>query len=109
MSMLLGPLSETISSVSWRDCALAGDQIAGAETALPAASAVMDLRKSRRCMEELPGGASMSGVVLRKCHASREPLGRCRSAAHKSMTSKQYFWRAGRCRGVRDARPVLKH
>ena len=29
--MLLGPLSETISSVSWRDCALAGDQIAGAE------------------------------------------------------------------------------
>jgi hypothetical protein len=27
---VVGPLSETISNVSWRDCALAGDQIAGA-------------------------------------------------------------------------------
>jgi hypothetical protein len=26
---LLGPLSETISNVSWRDCAFAEDQIAG--------------------------------------------------------------------------------
>ena len=34
--MLLGPLSETMSSVSCRDCALAGDKIAGAET-MPAA------------------------------------------------------------------------
>src|SRR5205823_4016512 len=41
MSILFGPLSDTMSSVSWRDCALAGDQIAGAAgSALPAASAV---------------------------------------------------------------------
>ena len=46
--MLLGPLSETISSVSWRDCALAGEKIAGAET-MPATAAV-DFRKSRRFM-----------------------------------------------------------
>ena len=26
MSMLFGPLSETISRVSWRDCALAGEK-----------------------------------------------------------------------------------
>src|SRR5713101_4119784 len=52
MSMLLGPLSETMSSVSWRDCALAGDQIAGtAGRTLPAASAVIDCRNSRRFIE----------------------------------------------------------
>src|SRR5262249_45021651 len=49
MSRLLGPLSETISSVSARPCARAGEKIAGADT-VPAASAVMDLRKSRRFM-----------------------------------------------------------
>jgi len=49
--MLLGPLSETMSNVSWRDCALAGDQIAGAAgSTLPAANAVIDLRNSRRFM-----------------------------------------------------------
>src|SRR6201997_4066636 len=51
MSILLGPLSETMSNVSWRDCALAGDQIAGAAgSTLPAANAVIDLRNSRRFM-----------------------------------------------------------
>src|SRR5579864_2861050 len=51
MSRLFGPLSETMSSVSWRDCALAGDHTAGAETALAAVNAVIDLRNSRRFME----------------------------------------------------------
>src|SRR5262249_24182307 len=51
MSILLGPLSETMSNVSWRDCALAGDQIAGAAgSTLPPANAVIDLRNSRRFM-----------------------------------------------------------
>ena len=48
--MLFGPLSETISSVSWRDCALAGEKIAGAETMLAPATAAVDFRKSRRFM-----------------------------------------------------------
>src|SRR5271170_1960930 len=49
MSILLGPLSDTMSRVSWRICALAGDHTAGAAgNALPAATAVTDLRKSRR-------------------------------------------------------------
>src|SRR5262249_60709236 len=57
MSILFGPLSDTMSSVSWRDCALAGDQIAGAAgSALPAASAVTDLRNSRRFICNLPIG-----------------------------------------------------
>src|SRR5580704_7119843 len=51
MSRLFGPLSETMSSVSARDCALAGDHTAGAEKALAAVSAVIDLRNSRRFME----------------------------------------------------------
>jgi hypothetical protein len=51
--MLLGPLSETISSVSLRACALAGEKIAGAVTAAPAAAAV-DFRKSRRFIWKLP-------------------------------------------------------
>src|SRR6185436_7473215 len=48
MSRLFGPPSETISSVSDRDCALAADQIAGAGTIAPAAAPVTDFRKSRR-------------------------------------------------------------
>src|SRR5436190_21658271 len=48
MSILLGPLSETMSSVSCRDCALAEEKMAGAVTA-PATAAV-DFRKSRRFM-----------------------------------------------------------
>src|SRR5580704_625879 len=50
MSRLFGPLSLTISRVSWRDWALAGDQTAGAGNRLPAATAVIDLRNSRRFM-----------------------------------------------------------
>src|SRR4051812_5745542 len=49
MSRLLGPLSEIMRSVSWRDCALAVDHTAGADgRTLPAASAVADFRNSRR-------------------------------------------------------------
>src|ERR1700687_4299608 len=61
MSMLFGPLSETISSVSWRDCALAGDQIAGIGNMLPAATAVTDRRNSRRFIENLPD-AEMTAI-----------------------------------------------
>src|SRR5256885_6439285 len=50
MSRLLGPLSETINSVSDRASALAADQIAGAGTIAPAATPVTDFRKSRRFM-----------------------------------------------------------
>jgi hypothetical protein len=46
---IVSPLSETISSVSARPWARAGEKIAGADT-VPAASAVMDLRSSRRFM-----------------------------------------------------------
>src|SRR5215831_7506912 len=71
MSRLLGPLSETISSVSARPCARAGDQSAGADT-VPAATAVMDLRKSRRFMPS----PLLSVLIelcrgLRKAHANR--------------------------------------
>src|SRR3954463_1165611 len=51
ISRLLGPPSETISSVSDRASALAADQIAGAGTMAPAASPDTDFRKSRRFME----------------------------------------------------------
>jgi hypothetical protein len=54
MSRLLGPLSETISRVSWRDCALAGENTAGADTAVLAARADADFRKSRRFIEASP-------------------------------------------------------
>src|SRR5580658_1561421 len=77
MSRLLGPLSETIRSVSWRDCALAGDHTAGAETALAAVNAVMDLRKSRRfiavsqaVLGTLPQGA---------CHMIGAPMPQLKS------------------------------
>src|ERR1700724_1497418 len=50
MSRLLGPLSVITSSVSWRDWARAGDHTAGAGNRLPAATAVIDLRNSRRFM-----------------------------------------------------------
>ena len=53
--MLFGPLSETISSVSCRDCALAGEKIAGVGKAALAATADADLRKSRRFMVSPPG------------------------------------------------------
>jgi hypothetical protein len=65
MSILLGPLSETISNVSWRDCAFAGDQIAGAETAPPAATAVTDFRKSRRFIFGSPVQADAAGETAK--------------------------------------------
>src|SRR3954467_8120737 len=78
MSMLLGPLSETISSVSWRDCALAGDQMAGADTAPPAANADADFRKSRRFIKPSPGHRMATGS-LRK--------GRANSASQQASES----------------------
>src|SRR4051794_37178928 len=49
MSKLFGPYSVTTSAVSWRDWAWAADRIAGAAgSEAPAASALTDLRKSRR-------------------------------------------------------------
>src|SRR6202022_3699266 len=50
MSRLLGPLSVITSKVSWRDWAWAGVKTAGAGNRLPAATAVIDLRNSRRFM-----------------------------------------------------------
>ena len=67
--MLFGPLSETISSVSWRDCALAGEKIAGAEAMLPASAAV-DFRKSRRFMEVPRCSHQRAGILFRKGRAS---------------------------------------
>src|SRR5262249_52010261 len=78
MSKLFGPLSVTNRSVSWRDCALADDQTAGAVTML--ASAAVDFRKSRRFMmipsrtpavEALPSSAvphpQNAGAHLLRC------------------------------------------
>src|SRR5215470_15781011 len=70
MSMLLGPLSETISKVSARDCALAGDQTAGAAgSTLPAASAVIDFRNSRRFIET---SGNVCGEVPQRSCQNRE-------------------------------------
>src|SRR2546421_5768915 len=67
MSMLLGPLSETMRSVSWRDCALAGDQTAGAAGSTPpAAIAVTLLRNSRRFIGNLHGNEH-SGLPQTSC------------------------------------------
>src|SRR5262245_15927862 len=88
MSMLLGPLSETISSVSWPDCALAGDQIAGADTALPAATAVIDLRKSRRFIASLPN----AGGCVREC-----PQRSCQNRGAVPARIKQLIERGDSC------------
>src|SRR5262249_55275990 len=70
MSILLGPLSETMSSVSWRDWAFDGDQTAGAAgSTLPAASAVMDLRNARRCICNLPLCYGLQALPQRSCHS----------------------------------------
>src|ERR1700680_2471314 len=67
MSMLLGPLSETMRSVSWRDCALAGAQTAGAAGSTPpAAIAVTLLRNSRRFIGNLHGNEH-SGLPQTSC------------------------------------------
>src|ERR1700749_530477 len=92
MSTLLGPLSETISRVSCRDCALAGDQTAGADTMLAPASAVIDLRNSRRFMMVSPRycGPVVRGD-FRKARAS--------SATDSRMKAKQLRIFAFRCKG----------
>src|SRR5262245_20096258 len=70
MSMLLGPLSETMSNVSCRDCALAGENTAGAAgSTLPAAKAVIDFRNSRRFIGNLPNGCPEE-VTQRSCQES---------------------------------------
>ena len=74
--MLFGPLSETISSVSWRDCAFAEDQIAGAETAPPAATAVTDFRKSRRFIFGSPEQADAAGGTAKVVPESETARGR---------------------------------
>jgi hypothetical protein len=56
-----------------RACALAGDQIAGADTALAAVSAVTDFKNSRRFIE---ASWSLRGSLchcFRKASASRVP------------------------------------
>src|SRR5437868_4171274 len=81
MSILLGPLSETISSVSCRDCALAEEKMAGAVTA-PATAAV-DFRKSRRFMGSPPRARtdSVRGMLpQRSCQFQKyvsKPLSHC--------------------------------
>src|ERR1700730_5961157 len=82
MSILLGPLSETISCVSWRACARAGDHTAGAAgNALPVATAAMDFKKSRRFIttSRLPHSRE-----FRKGHAT---IGACHGANGKVLDS----------------------
>src|ERR1700690_53901 len=82
MSRLLGPPSETISSVSERASALAADQIAGAGTMAPAATPVTDFRKSRRFICWLQGkvrvgfGATSQGLcqILTKSQVGSKRL-----------------------------------
>src|SRR5215471_16983218 len=93
MSTLFGPLSETISSVSCRDCALAGDQMAGADKTPPAASADADFKKSRRLIQtsltvERPSGGQRkrraNSVYKQLLESTRElsvPPGRARIEA----------------------------
>src|SRR5437879_9077434 len=68
MSRLFGPFSVTRSNVSLRDCALA-EKTAGADTALLAASADADLRKSRRFIENSPGQPRWSDETVFKRRA----------------------------------------
>src|SRR6516162_11095958 len=69
MSKLLGPLSVTKSNVSWRDCAFAGENTAGADTMVAPASAAADLRKSRRFMEASGCFFAAFGSYALKGHA----------------------------------------
>src|SRR5579863_7602391 len=71
MSRLLGPFSVINNSVSLRACDFAGDQIAGAETALAAVSAVIDLRNSRRFMQKPP--TRLAPCCVEFVSASRVP------------------------------------
>src|ERR1700722_12029334 len=105
MSRLFGPLSETISRVSWRDCALAGDHTAGAAgSAVPAAIAVIDLRNSRRFIDSLPLGAA-GGVPQGPCQ-SRTPRGRRRDSA-QAVEAAGVMTMSGALRGERVGRLPL--
>src|SRR6266700_1701606 len=68
MSRLFGPFSVTRSNVSLRDCAFA-EKTAGAVTALLAANADADLRKSRRFIENSPGQPRWSDETVFKRRA----------------------------------------
>src|SRR5262249_61657238 len=106
MSILLGPLSETMSNVSWRDCALAGDQIAGAAgSTLPAANAVIDLRNSRRFMAtsqsqrvSAPGSAKVMPEPGSAC-------GRCQPADADAKSAGRPGRRRAVGGGLAQARP----
>src|SRR6202045_941102 len=102
MSRLLGPLSVITSSVSWRDWALAGDQTAGAGNRLPAATAVIDLRNSRRFMAASARVRWGFAVLVRKAHASAA-AGRGSAAKHLCGQGKIRGARSrlGRCTGAR--------
>src|SRR5260221_13690673 len=81
MSRLLGPDSDTTNNVSDRASAFALDQIAGADTNVPAAAPDIDFRKSRRfmpasnrpcwscftqCACQAAGGAPRPGNLLKR-------------------------------------------
>src|SRR5271154_7191864 len=93
MSRLLGPLSETISSVSERASALAGDQIAGAAMPEPAVSAVTeaDFRKLRR---SITGPLELfEGDISRAVPESRIWLRKSYSAL---KFNQNFMWRCDR-------------
>src|SRR5260221_14015506 len=102
MSMLLGPLSETMSSVSCRDCALAEEKMAGAVTA-PATAAV-DFRKSRRFM-----GCPSSSNRRRSRDASAKvvPVSKVRSETAKPLLPGSFLQKFRQCRRSRPT-PAAK-
>src|SRR5512133_799618 len=106
MSRLLGPLSETMSSVSWRDCARAGDQTAGAAIAL-AAAAPVDRRNARRSMRSLqpkPHSSCMPALVSgcgRAVARASPPTTRADRPAPAKCSSMQHEHRNGH--GTEDA------
>src|SRR6185436_13916398 len=74
MSKLLGLYSVTTSRVSCRDWALAGDQTAGAGSALAVAAAEIDFRKSRRFIVHPRGIGHPLGVWRSKPCAIAPPI-----------------------------------
>src|SRR5438067_3507201 len=97
MSRLLGPLSETISSVSERASAFAADQIAGAGTMAPAATPVTDFKKSRRFMRELSNAPGI-GFCERASQGSCQ-IGTSTSFPGNRLNSGRYLDFAGNLGG----------
>src|ERR1700758_569716 len=93
MSRLLGPLSVITSRVSWRDWALAGDHTAGVGNRLPAATAVIDLRNSRRLIGRLRARGIVRCHGVRKGHASGG--GRRVTPLKASIIWRKAEWRGG--------------